>query len=200
LKEVYYTIRRIRTYNLLYHSLRSVLGRPGLSQAQIEEGVSVTRDVISKLVEAVRTNGADLLIVTLPSWNQINNINDVEEAIQQRALLQKVAEEWDNVYLADLSNHIARAGPERVYGINNKHFSRYGYYLTAKRIHDWINVEWPKAPQPARQAPPFQPPSAPVEPSCRSIQEYREVFIHPGASWRQATTESGQRVNSRQSP
>jgi hypothetical protein len=139
----------------------------------------------------VQANGADLLIVALPSWNQIKNYRDVEEAIKQRAMLQRIAEEWDNVYLVDLSDPIARAGPERVYGINDKHFSRYGYYLTAKLIHDWINFEWPAAPRPARQAPPFQPASDPVKPDCALMPQYREAFINPAAARWEATAALG---------
>jgi hypothetical protein len=103
-------------------------------------------------------------------------------------VLQGIAEEWDNVYVADLSDAIAHAGPERVYGIHDKHFSRYGYYLTAKFIHDWINFEWPDAPRPARQAPPFQPPSTAVEPDCALMPQYREAFIHPAVSRREMAT------------
>ena len=182
-------MRRIRVYNLMYHALRSAFGRPSLSHEQIEEGAKVTSALISELAKAVQANGADLLIVAIPSWNQIKNYRDVEEAIRQRAVLQRIAEEWDNVYVADLSDAIARAGPERVYGIHDKHFSRYGYYLTAKFIHDWINFEWPDAPRPARQAPPFQPPSTAVEPDCALMPQYREAFIHPAASRREATAE-----------
>ena len=189
LKEINDGMRRVRVYNLLYHTLRSAFGQPTLSHERIEEGTKITSGLISDLAKAVQSNGADLLIVALPSWNQINNYKDVEEAIKQRAVLQRIAEELDNVYVADLSGPIARAGPERVYGINDKHFSRYGYYLTAKLIHDWINFEWPGAPQPARQAPPFQPASAPVEPDCALMPQYREAFSHPAASRREATAD-----------
>jgi hypothetical protein len=121
LKGVNDDLRRVRVYNLMYHALRSAFGRPNLSHEQIEEGAKATSTLISALTKAVQANGADLLIVALPSWNQINNYGDVEEAIKQRTVLQRIAEEWDNVYLADLSDPIARAGPERVYGINDKH-------------------------------------------------------------------------------
>jgi hypothetical protein len=198
LKGVNDGLRRVRVYNLMYHALRLAFGRPSLSHEQIEEGAKVTGTLISALAKAVQANGADLLIVTLPSWNQIKNYGDLEEAIEQRTVLQRIAEGLDNVYVVDLSDPIARAGPERVYGITDKHFSRYGYYLTAKLIHDWINFEWPAAPQPAQQAPPFQPASAPVEPDCALMPQYREAFIQPAASRPEATADL--RIGGRRAP
>jgi hypothetical protein len=157
LKAVNYGLSQIRVYNLLFHAVRSPSARPGLSHEQIEEGARATSALVLALAKAAQANGADLLIVALPSWNQIKNYRDVKKAIRQRAVLQRIADNLDNVHMIDLSDAIARAGPERVYGIQDKHFSRYGYYLTAKVIHDWINFEWPGAPRPARQAPPFRP-------------------------------------------
>ena len=145
----------------------------------------------------MQSNGADLLIVAIPSWNQIKNYGDVEDAIRQRAVLQGIGKEWDNVYVADLSDAIARAGPERVYGIHDKHFSHYGHYLAAKFIHDWVNLEWPEAPRPARQAPPFQPPGTAVEPDCAVMPQYREAFVHPAAPGGKRYLKSEQSVHPR---
>jgi hypothetical protein len=181
-------MRRIRVYNLIYYAVRSAFGRPSLSHEQIEEGARLTGALMSELAEAAQANGADLLIVAIPSWNQIKNYGDVEEAIRQRAVLQEIGEEWDNVDVADLSDAIARAGPERVYGVHDKHFSRYGHYLAAKFIHDWVNFEWPEAPRPARPAPPLQPPGTTVEPDCALMPQYREAFIHPAVSPHAAPT------------
>jgi hypothetical protein len=179
LKAVNYGLSQIRVYNLLFHAVRSPSARPGLSQEQIEEGARATSALVSTLAKAAQANGADLLIVTLPSWNQIRSYRDVKKAIRQRAVLQGIADDLDYVHMVDLSDAIARAGPERVYGIRDKHFSRYGYYLTAKVVHDWINLEWRGGPRPARQAPPFRPHRAPVEPDCALIEEYRNAFMHP---------------------
>jgi hypothetical protein len=191
LKDLNRGLSHVRVYNLLFHAVRSPSARPGLSREQIEEGALATGALVSALAEAVRANDADLLIVALPSWNQIQNYSGVGKAARQRALLQGIADDWDNVHMLDLSDAIARAGPERVYGIRDKHFSRYGYYLAAKVIHDWINAEWHGAPRPARQAPPFSPHRPPVEPDCRLIEGYRAAFMHPERSRREAPPGSG---------
>jgi hypothetical protein len=183
LKEANSTIRqRVRTYNLLYSSVRSVFGGFDLPHHRIEEGLKVTNDLLVALVNHARSNGSELLIVALPSWNQINNWRDPEEAARQRAMLAKIAGERDHVHLIDMWDIIARSDVDRVYGIKDKHFSRYAHYLTAKVIHDWINTQWQQGPRSGRQAPAFDPPPAPVIPDCASIPEYREAFANPAAA------------------
>ncbi|MGH6921875.1 MAG: hypothetical protein ACREJ0_29760, partial [Geminicoccaceae bacterium] len=180
LKELNSTIRQdVRTYNLLYSSVRPAFGGFDLPVHRVEEGIQVTNDLMVALVNRVESHGAELLIVALPSWNQANNYGNPEEAARQRAMLAKIAAERDHVHLIDLWDRIARSDVDRVYGIKDKHFSRYGYYLTAKAIHDWINHEWQQGPRPGRQAPAFEPPPAPVVPDCASIPEYREAFANP---------------------
>jgi hypothetical protein len=183
LKEVNSKIRQgVRTYNLLYSSVRPAFGGFDLPHHRVEGGLKITNDLLIALVNQVKSNGAELLIVALPSWNQTNNYGDPEEAAGQRALLAKIAGEWDHVHLIDMWDMIARGEVDRVYGIKDKHFSRYGHYLTAKVIHEWINMEWQRGPRPGRQAPPFQAPSTPVEPDCALIPEYREAFANPAAA------------------
>jgi hypothetical protein len=195
LKEVNDSIRRVRIYNLLYGAVRSAFGRRDLTPEQIARGANLTGDLLSALAKKVKYNDADLLILVLPSWNQMNNYEDPESAVRQRAMLGNVVDKWDNVYMVDLTDTIARVGAKQVYGINDKHFSRYGHYLTAKVVHEWINMEWQRSPRPARQVPPFQAPSASVEPDCALMPEYREAFANPvaspGVSGRPIAAESG---------
>jgi hypothetical protein len=180
LKEINSTIRQhVRTYNLLYSSVRPAFGGFDLPHDRVEEGLKITNDLMVSLVEQVKGHGSELLIVALPSWNQINNYGDPEEAARQRALLAKIAGERDHVHLIDMWDIIVGSDVERIYGLKDKHFSRYGYYLTAKVVHDWIKHEWPRRQQAARQAPPFQPPSAAVVPDCTLIPAYRDAFRQP---------------------
>jgi len=190
LKEVNSTIRQgVRTYNLLYSSVRPAFGGFDLPHHRVEEGINITNNLILSLVDQVKRNESELLIVALPSWNQINNYGDPEEAARQRALLARIAGEWDHVHLIDMWDRIADSGVDRVYGIKDKHFSRYGYYLAAKVIHDWINHEWQQGPRPGRQAPAFEPPRAPVVPDCALMPEYREAFAKPATGPAARTTE-----------
>jgi hypothetical protein len=182
LKEINSTLRQgVRTYNLLYSSIRPAFGGFDLPVDQVDGGIEVTNGLMIALANRVLSSGSDLLIVALPSWNQINNYGDPEEAARQRAMLAKIAAEWDHVHLIDMWDIIARSDVDRVYRIKDKHFSRYGYYLTAKAIHDWINHEWQQGPRAGRQAPAFAPPRAPVVPDCALMPEYREAFAKPAA-------------------
>lgn len=179
LKEFNSRVRQLRTYNLLYTSVRSAFGRQNLSDEEIAEGAQITSDLLNELAGKSVANDADFLILILPSWNQMNGYDDLKEAARQRSILDQVAGDWDNVYLLDLADIIARNGTKRVYGIKDKHFSRYGHYLAATAVHDWINFEWQQGPRPGRQAPPFRPPNAPIDPDCAWIPKYRENFRHP---------------------
>jgi hypothetical protein len=190
LKEINSTIRQgVRTYNLLYSSVRPAFGGFDLPVHRVDKGIQVTNDLMVALVNRAQSSGSELLIVALPSWNQVNNYGDPEEATGQRAMLAKIAAQSDHVHLIDMWDRIARSDIDRVYGIKDKHFSRYGYYLTAKAIHDWINHEWQQGPRPGRQAPAFAPPRAPVVPDCALMPEYREAFAKPAAGPAARTTE-----------
>jgi hypothetical protein len=137
LQEANSTLRQYwRTYNLLYKALRPQFGRSELSEAEIREGVELTDELLSALVTEVRSNEADLLLVALPSWNQMKGYLEPNEEEQQRLLLQKHADERDNVYLLDVSPEFDRAGVDPFYGIKDKHFSPLGYYTTARLVHD----------------------------------------------------------------
>jgi hypothetical protein len=180
LKQINSTIRQnLRTYNLLYTFVRSVFGGFDLPREKIEKGVGITNNLLIELVAQIRANGSDLLLVILPSWNQMNNYRDPEEAARQRAIIRELAAQWDNIYLIEMADIIASVGVNKFYGVKDKHFSRYGYYATAKAIHEWINSEWPRGHRAARQAPPFQPASAPVVPDCALMPKYRETFTNP---------------------
>jgi hypothetical protein len=180
LKQINSTIRQnLRIYNLLYSFVRSAVGESDLSRDEIEKGVRITNSLLTELAVQIRANGSDLLIVILPSWNQMNSYRDPEEAARQRAIISELARQMDNIYLIDMANIIAGVGVNKFYGVKDKHFSRYGYYVTAKTIHEWINSEWSRGHRAGRQAPPFQPPSAPVVPDCALIPKYREAFANP---------------------
>jgi hypothetical protein len=180
LKQINSTIRQnLRTYNLLYSFVRSGFGGFDLSRERVEKGVGITNSLLTELAAQIWADGSDFLIVILPSWNQMKNYRDPEEEAQQRAMINELATKWDNIYLIDMAGIISSGDVDKFYGVKDKHFSRYGYYATAKAIHDWINSEWPRGHRAGTQAPPFQPASAPVVPDCALMPKYREAFAHP---------------------
>ena len=48
----------------------------------------------------------------------------------------------DHVHVLDLKAMIEDAGYEELYGTVDKHFSKLGYYRSAKAINEWINGSW----------------------------------------------------------
>jgi hypothetical protein len=169
--------RSIRSYNLVYSAIRPLFGgRVVLSQEQIAEGIKLTEGALRDLSAEARRNKAHVLLVLVPAWNRMNNLDDPKEDEQQSILLRRIADEEDGVYLVDLTDIVSRVGADQFYGIKDKHMSRYGQYLTAKAIHDWINNEWERGPRPGRPAPAYQPPSAPVDPDCALLPKYEERF------------------------
>ena len=171
--------QHVRVYNLLYAAVRSQLGRDDLSEGELKEGGRITDDLLADLVAEVRSNDADLLLMVLPSWNQMRGYADAGEEEAQRRLLRKHAEQSEHVYLLDLTAEIERVAVDSFYGVNDKHFSVLGYYLTAKLAHEWINSEWPGGPQTARIVPAFHDRVAALEPDCATVAEYREAFSNP---------------------
>ena len=67
-------------------------------------------------------NDADLLIVVIPSWNEIMEVGAEDRPELQRELINEVAAELDNVYVLDLSEEIRGLGARRVYGAGRQAF------------------------------------------------------------------------------
>ncbi len=141
-----------RAYTFFYVNGRRIalalLGKASLEDSyvpdeNVELGVDATGFWLRKLSDAVEANGAELLIVTLPSWNELIGIKGEERlAAQQREVIWKVTNARDHVHVLDLKTMIEEAGYEKLYGRVDKHFSRLGYYLSAKAINEWINGSW----------------------------------------------------------
>jgi hypothetical protein len=141
---------------------------------------------LTRLAERTRDEDSDLLLVALPSWNQMRGLRRPEEVNEQRGLLREVADRWDHVYLIDMTDIIARTDVEKVYGLKDKHFSRYGYYLTAETIYDWITFDWPRGVPASIPAPPYRPPRVSIEPACALMPALRDAFSNSDAATRVA--------------
>jgi hypothetical protein len=192
LKNINSTVRQFsRSYNLLYEVVRPRFGDKELAREEIERGVDITDEILSRLAIAVGSNNADLLIVMLPSWNQINNYSGNNEEEQQRILINKLEDKMEHVYVLDVKQDIESVGVNQFYGVVDKHLSSFGYYTMARVIHDWINFNWPRGPRAERYVAPFQPRAASVHPDCSLMAEHREAFANSEASRRELTAQRG---------
>ena len=173
-----------RAYTFFYVNGRRVmlelLGKQSLedrymSPSDVEEGIQLTEERLSALGDAALENGAELLIVTLPSWNELIGIEGERQlAQQQRDLIQRTEEAKSNIHVLDLKNMVEAAGYEQLYGRIDKHFNELGYYLAAKAIQEWINETW----RPSEATIPVMagPGSETMRPDCSALPDHLKRF------------------------
>jgi len=173
-------------YNLAYASAKIVTtGRRGqeLSAARFNLGAEITKGLLLALGREAAKNDADLLIVVIPSWNEITALGAEDHPELQRALIGEVAGQLDKVHVLDLSEEIRRLGARRVYGQVDKHFNAFGAYVAASAIYGWMQRDWPKGPQATRPAPPpfDDNPRGITRPDCDLVDEYRDRLLQPAS-------------------
>ena len=176
-----------RAYTFFYVNGRNLalelLGKDSIEDqyvapADADVGIEKTRTWLLALSDAVATHGAELLIVTLPSWNELIGIEGEQRlATRQREVICDVAEARTNVHTLDLKSMVETAGFRKLYGHVDKHFSELGYYLTAKTIHEWINGTW-------RPTPVITPTMArhdgeAMAPDCATVSGFIKAFTAP---------------------
>ncbi|NJO38703.1 MAG: hypothetical protein HC871_15220 [Rhizobiales bacterium] len=179
-----------RAYTFFYVNGRRVvlegLGRASLEDHYLsadaaEAGAEVTHQKLRSLADAAKANGADLLIVTIPSWNEFIGIEGEQRlAAKQRETIEAVAAAGDGVHVLDLKPVIEAGGYEMLFGRTDKHLNTEGYYLAAKAINEWINGVWRDKPAvtPAMTADDRRP----LQPDCAAAPELLKAFAQPSAS------------------
>jgi hypothetical protein len=180
-------------YNLAYTSAKiAASGRKGdqLPPDQLALGAEITTGLLLALGREAARNDADLLIVILPSWNEIMGLGAEDDPALQRQVIGRVAGELDNVFVLDLTDQLRALGARSVYGQVDKHFNSLGTYTAAKATYDWMNRDWPRGPRTNQTAPPFADDRWGVErPDCAIVGGYRERLLHPTAAPQEARTE-----------
>lgn len=170
-----------RVYNLAYASAKIVAtGRRGeqLPPAKLEEGLRVTEGLLRSLGRTAARHRADLLIVVLPSWNEMAGLGAEDRPDLQREAIRRVADSLDNVHVLDLAGEIRELGARRVYGKVDKHFNPFGAYVAARAIHAWMRRDWPNGPRTDVPAPPFQDDDWGItRPDCGLVASYRERLL-----------------------
>jgi SGNH hydrolase-like domain, acetyltransferase AlgX len=158
-------------------------GRRGqdLPPDKLAAAAEITRGLLLSLARAAANHDADLLIVIIPSWNEIQGLGAEDRPDMQRALIREVAAELDNVYVLDLTAEIKALGTRRLYGEVDKHFNAFGAYTAAKSIYAWIERDWPRGPGTAREPPAFDDdPWGMTRPDCELVDGYRDRLLNPG--------------------
>ena len=177
-------------YNLAYASAKiMVSGRKGeqLPPDKLTLGAKITKGLLLSLGREAASNGADLLIVILPSWNEIMEVGAEDDPDMQRRLISQVAAELDNLHVIDMTAEIEALGARNAYGHVDKHFSPLGTYATAKATYEWMHGDWSRGPKSNREAPPFDDDSWGVDrPDCAFVDGYRERLLHPVSATQEA--------------
>lgn len=170
-------------YNLAAASAKILTtGRRGseLPPDKFAAGAEITERLLSSLGRAAAENDADLLIVIIPSWNEIMGVGAEDQPDRQRELIRQVAVALDNVYVLDLTDPIKRLGGREAYGQVDKHLAPLGAYTAASSIYQWIKRDWPRGPKTAREPPPFDGDSWGIAgPDCDVVSGYREKLLQP---------------------
>jgi hypothetical protein len=177
-------------YNLAYTSAKILAsGRQGeqLPPEQLARGAEMTRGLLLALGREAAGHDADLLIVIIPSWNEIMERGAEDDPVMQRRIIQQSAAELDNAFVLDLTDQIRALGAGNVYGLVDKHFNALGNYTAAKATYEWIQRDWPRGPRSGERAPPFDGDRWGVErPDCALVDGYRQRLLTPPAATRQA--------------
>ena len=180
-------------YNLAYASAKIIASGPGghqLPPDKLAHGADITKALLLSLGREAAQNDADLLIVILPSWNEIMEVGAEDDPEMQRRLIAELAADLDNVHFIDVTPDIAALGARRAYGQVDKHFSPLGTYTTARATYAWLHRDWPRGPKANREAPPFDDDSWGVDrPDCALVDSYRERLLQPAAATQEARTQ-----------
>jgi hypothetical protein len=157
--------KEYRTYNFLNRIFRPMLVPEEYGVFEDfdgEEAAAVTYALLDKLAAEVEQNSAKLLIVMIPSWNELEGRSSIELDVAeiQREGIARLAKDSGNVYALDITGAIREAGVKETHGVVNKHFNPFGYYVTAKEIYDWLaeNAEFSSG-WDSRPVPQFDPQS-----------------------------------------
>ncbi|MEZ5932835.1 MAG: hypothetical protein R3F54_12905 [Alphaproteobacteria bacterium] len=146
----------------------------------VEAGAAVTRQELQAIADEATSNGAELLIVTIPSWNEFIGIEGEQRlAAKQRETIDAVAAGGGRVHILDLKPVIEAGGYEHLYGRIDKHLTAEGYYLAAKAINQWVNGVWRHRPT---DTPAMVDDKAPVRPDCAASRNLLKAFSQPAAS------------------
>ena len=160
-----------KLYQALYSTaLRPLFGNKD-SRRDLGNAMEVTKRLLARLAAGAKANGAELLVVILPGWAEMDGRNDGFHPQKQRDMINKLASETSGVYVVDPTPLLRAEGASRTYGIVDKHLNPLGHFLVAKAIDDWLVSDWPGRPQGISAHSGQYIPQTPVIPNCANLPD-----------------------------
>jgi hypothetical protein len=170
-----------QAYNLAYAAAKIMTtGRRGepLAADRFAQGIELTEGLLSSLGREAARNAADLLIVIIPSWNELIDLGAEDHPLLQREMIGQVAAGLDNVYVLDLTDELQKLGARDLFGQVDKHLNPLGAHTAARLIYEWMERDWPNGPRTGAQAPPFADDDWGItRPDCSLVDGYRERLL-----------------------
>ena len=117
-------------------NLMEDIGRE-FSTGEIDRGRALTRALLLSLAEEVHKRGARLLIVGVPSWDEIAKRSHTVLTDLQENILQGIAAETPDVIYLPLAAELLKRGGAELYGLD-RHLNPRGYFEAASLIADII--------------------------------------------------------------
>jgi hypothetical protein len=162
-------------YSKLYPWIYNITIRPYFdnwdARQDIDRSLEITRRLLAKLAADARANQADLLLLVLPAWAEMDGRNDGMLPERQRTMLEAFAAETPNVYLLDATTVLAHEDTDKTFGVVDKHMTPFGHFLVAQALERWMVTDWPRGPKASAPARTFQP-SPPAIPDCSQADAY----------------------------
>jgi hypothetical protein len=164
-------------YPLLFRTvLEPFVGRQD-ARRNIDKAFEMTRRLLGMIADEARLNGAELLVVSIPGWNEVAGRYDGMEYDRQHKMLEEFAATTPSVSLLDATPTLAR-DYELKYGLTDKHLNGYGQFLVATAIDRWLATQWTGGPHSA-PAPHHYSQTVPIVPDCAMANEYARQLEHP---------------------
>jgi len=171
LRTHFFLWKNSKLYQALYSTaLRPLFGNKD-SRRNITNAMEVTKRLLIRLAADAKSNGADLLVVILPSWAEMDGRNEVFHPQKQRDMIKKVAAETTGVYVVDPTPRLRAEGASRTYGIVDKHLNPLGHFLVAEAIDKWLVNDWPGRPQGISASSRQYVPQQPVTANCANLPD-----------------------------
>lgn len=145
------------------------------ARRDISGALEITRRLMLQLEEKVQANGADMLVLVLPSWAEMAGRDDGMAPDRQRAMLRRFAANNPGVFLLDMTPILKAEDPNRTYGKVDKHLTPYGHYLVASAMDRWLTRDWPRGRLAEPKPHVFTPPQV-VTPRCDLAPQYERAI------------------------
>ena len=164
-------------YPLVFETIVKPLVGRRAAQLSMDEPINVTRLLLSEIARRVQANNAELLVVIIPSWNELKGFADGMAYGRQHEMLRQLAEANPSVTLLDTTSELA-IDPHLKFGLIDTHLNAYGQFLVASKIDQWLSMEWKNGPM-VSPAPHQFVQEGITQPDCALADEYARRLAQP---------------------